>query len=306
MARGGSPAEASFAASRARLPACHPFDGEPKLLCGVCNTNVMTLGQAGEEWSVALSPDSGLPLWMQITQRLRGAMTAGLFGPGSVLPSETELNEVFGVSRATSRAALNELEREGLIVRRAGRGSIVLRQRVNQPAEEMGGFSEDMRRRGLRPSYRALQAGKSPATIEVAEALELRPETRVFRSHRLLLAEGEVMGLAISWIPPRVLRGVSPPTSEELTQGSLYEWMLRRCGTRLVRAREFIEAAGADAEMASLLDVPTGAPLLIARRQSFDESGKPAEYSVLHFRSDRYRFQLEVTRKAYEAPAVLR
>lgn len=253
-----------------------------------------------KEWSVALSLDSGLPLWVQITQRLRSAMTAGEFGPGSVLPSEAELNRVFGVSRATSRAALNELEREGLIVRRAGRGSIVLRQRVSQPAEEMGGFSEDMRRRGLRPSYRALEAGKFAAAIEVGEALELRPETRVFRSRRLLLAEGEVMGLAISWIPPRVLRGVSPPTLVELAQGSLYEWMFHNCGTRLVRAREFIEAAGAEAETASLLDVPAGAPLLIARRQSFDESGKPAEYSVLHFRSDRYRFQLEVTRAANE------
>jgi GntR family transcriptional regulator len=242
---------------------------------------------------------------VQITQRLRAATTVGVFGPGSVLPSETQLNQLFGVSRATSRAALNELEREGLIVRRAGKGSIVLRQKVNQPAEEMGGFSEDMIRRGLKPSYRTLEAGKTAVGIQVAEALEIRSETRAFRSRRLLLADGEPMGLAISWIPPRLLRGIAPPTCEELTHGSLYEWMFRHCGTRLVRAREFIEAAEAEAEMAALLEVRAGAPLLIARRQSFDESGKPAEYSVLHFRSDRYRFQLEVTRNADDVAGTL-
>jgi GntR family transcriptional regulator len=84
---------------------------------------------------------------------------------------------------------------------------------------------------------------------------------------------------------------------EDLTRGSLYEWMFRHCGTRLVRAREYIEAAAVEPEMAGLLAIAPGAPLLIARRQSFDESGKPAEYSVLHFRSDRYRFQIEVSRK---------
>jgi GntR family transcriptional regulator len=226
----------------------------------------------------------------------------GVFAPGSVLPSETELNGRFGVSRATSRAALNELEREGLIIRRPGKGSIVLRQRVDQPAEEMRGFSEDMIQRGLRPSYRTLEAGKVPVSVQVAEALEIRSETRVFRSRRVLLADCEPMGLAVSWIAPRLLRGITPPTVKDLTQGSLYEWMYHHCGARLIRAREYIEAAAAEPEMAGLLEVTAGAPILIARRQSFDESGKPAEYSVLHFRSDRYRFQLEVSRRIYQCP----
>ncbi len=53
--------------------------------------------------------------------------------------------------------------------------------------------------------------------------------------------------------------------------------------------------------MASALEVPPQAPLLIVRRQSFDASGRPAEYAVLHFRADRYRFQLEVSRDRVES-----
>jgi len=251
----------------------------------------------------ALPSESDLPLWAQISRRLRDAIFAGVFQPGSVLPSEAELNRLFGVSRSTSRSALDDLARQGLIVRRAGKGSIVLRQRVDQPVERMAGFSEDMRRRGLVPSYRALEAGRMPASDEVSEALEVRPGTPVFRSTRLLLADGEPMGLAISWIAPRLLRNITPPSLDELTQGSLYKWMRDQCGASLVRARQYIEAAAVDRDLAALLETAADAPLLTARRQSFDESDKPAEYSVLHFRSDRYRFQIELSRSDTEIRA---
>lgn len=252
-------------------------------------------------WSDPLPEASPVPLWFQIAERLRTAIRQGEFSPGDVLPSEAKLNALFGVSRATSRASLDDLEKEGLIVRRSGKGSIVLRARVDQPAEEMSGFAEDMRRRGLSPSYLTQEAGRFRAGTEVAEALEVKPNAMVFRSRRLLKADGAPMGIAISWLAPRLFREVKPPSAEELNKGSLYEWLQRRCNIQIRRAREYIEAAIAAPEMAETLDVPPGSALLIARRQSFDGSGQPAEYAVLHFRADRYRFQLEVQRDRLNA-----
>lgn len=247
-------------------------------------------------WNDPLPDHSPVPLWFQIAERLRGAIRNGEFAPGEVLPSEAQLNVAFGVSRATSRASLNDLEKDGLIVRRSGKGSIVLRARVDQPAEEMSGFAEDMRRRGLSPSYETQDAGRVRATSEVAEALEVKPNAMVFCSKRLLKADGAPMGIALSWLAPRLFREVKPPTADELSRGSLYEWLQRRCSIQIKRAREYIEAAIAGPEMAAALEVAPGSPLLIARRQSFDGSGQPAEYAILHFRADRYRFQIEVAR----------
>lgn len=248
------------------------------------------------DWTQPLDEDAPAPLWFQIAERLRRAVEAGTFAPGETLPSEAQLNRQFGVSRATSRAALNELESLGLIVRRSGKGSIVLRKRVDQPAEEMSGFSEDMRRRGLDPSYRVLEIGPEPITAEAAEALEVAPGTRVFRSHRLLLADGEPIGTALSWLPPRLFRTQAHPTAEELETGSLYAWLKAHCGVTVQRAREYIEATATGKALAETLDVSRGFPLLVARRQSFDAQDKPAEFVILSFRSDRYRFQLEVRR----------
>jgi GntR family transcriptional regulator len=244
-------------------------------------------------WNEPLSKSSPLPLWFQIAERLRGAVAEGLFPPGSVLPSEAQLNEVFGVSRATSRAALDKLEQEGLVSRRSGKGSTVLSPRVDQPANQMLGFSDDMRRRGLRPSYEALSVGRVRATPEVAEALDIEVNALVFRSRRLLKADDVPMGIAVSWLPPGVLRKGSPPTASELTEGSLYDWLGRNRGVRLTGAKEYIEAAVATADLARELQIPKGAPLLVFRRRSHAEDGSPVEFAVLYFRADRYRLQLE-------------
>ena len=249
-----------------------------------------------DDWKQPLDTKGATPMWFQIAERLRHAVETGVFGPGDTLPSEAELNRQFCVSRATSRSALNDLETRGYIVRRSGRGSIVLRKRVDQPAEEMSGFSEDMRRRGLRPSYRVLKVGREPAAASVAEALEVRRGAKVFLSHRVLLADGEPIGLALSWLAPRLFRGHAPPTAEELETGSLYGWLKSTCGVTVGRAHEYIEAASANSFQAGILDVNEGFPLLIARRLSFGTKDKPVEYVVLRFRSDRYRLELEMRR----------
>jgi len=243
-----------------------------------------------------LSP-GGMPLWFQIAERLRSAIVAGEFKPGDALPSEAELNAVFKVSRTTARASLDRLRQEGLISRQSGRGSILLEPRVVQPVNELASFSEDMRRRGLRASYATFSAAPAEVAAEVAEALALRPGDRAFCIRRLLLANDEPMGMSESWLAPSVLVGRAPPTPEELDAGSLYEWLARHCGVRIAAAQEFIEAANADAAMARRLNVPAGAALLVARRRSRAETGTAIEYAVMHYRADRYRFSIDLTRQ---------
>ena len=243
-----------------------------------------------------LSPGP-VPLWFQIAARLRSAITTGEFKPGEVLPSEAEINAAFKVSRTTARASLDRLKQEGLISRHSGRGSIVLKPRVDQPVNELASFSEDMRRRGFRASYATFGAAPAEVTTEVAAAFGLEPLSRAFCIRRLLLADDEPMGMSVSWLSPSVLADRTPPTPEELDSGSLYEWLARHCGARIATAREFIEAANADAAMARRLDVSPGSALLVARRRSRAANGDSVEYAVMHYRADRYRFSIDLTRQ---------
>lgn len=246
-----------------------------------------------EMWNKPLQESSPLPLWFQIAERLRQAISDGTFAAGDVLPSESQLNAAFGISRATSRAALDSLEQDGLIVRRSGKGSMVLSPRVEQPAAEMYGFSDDMRRRGLHPSYEALFAGRVRVSAEVGEALGLRVNTSVFHSRRVLKADDQTIGLAQSWIPLSVFKTNPQPTLAELSTTSLYAWLHERCGTKIVGAHESIEASIVSLDMAIELDVQPGSAVLVVRRRSDAADGSPVEYAVLNFRSDRYRLHLD-------------
>src|SRR5208337_1951312 len=248
-------------------------------------------------WNDASLTTGPTPLWRQIADRLRAAIEGGEFRPGDALPSESEINAAFSVSRATARASLDRLRQEGLISRHSGRGSFVLAPRIEQPVNELASFSEDMRRRGLRASYATFAAAEGQATAEVAEALGLDEGDLAFRIDRLCLADDVPIGMSQSWLAPWVVAGGRAPAPEDLDAGSLYAWLDEVCGVRIAGAKEFIEAAIADTTMGRRLEVAPGSPLLVARRRSHADDGRPVEYAVMHYRADRYRFIIDLARR---------
>ncbi|SEP95898.1 transcriptional regulator, GntR family [Faunimonas pinastri] len=240
--------------------------------------------------------DGPVPLWFQIAERLRRAIADGEFRVGDKLPSEADLNRVFGVSRTTARAALDQLEHEGLIARRSGKGSIVLPPRVDQPLNLLAGFGEDMRARGLNPNYRTRFVGHEAASSEVSAALEIDTGQPVVRINRLLCTDDQPVAFSTSWIAPNLTSDRRIPNVEELDRGSLYEWLKGVCGATIAGGYEFIEAANASSELAGPLEIQPGAAVLVARRVTRGLDGRPVEYAVLHYRPDRYRFRIELGR----------
>jgi GntR family transcriptional regulator len=235
-------------------------------------------------------------MWSQIADQLRAALERQEFAPGDKLPSEADLNQIFGVSRSTARAALDKLEAEGHITRRSGKGSIVLAPRVDQPLNRLSSFADDMRARGLTPSYLTRSVTTAEAPPEVAEALRIEPQTRLCLIDRLLLANDMVIGLSLSWLSPTVVDISAIPTIAELDAGSLYGWIEDRCGHRIVGGTEFIEAINADERIAGRLNIPARGAVLLARRIARGQYGQPIEYAILYYRPDRYRFRIELTR----------
>lgn len=247
-------------------------------------------------WDDGRLQDGPVPLWHQIAERLRAAIANGDFRPGDALPSEAELNARFGVSRTTARASLDRLKEDGLITRRSGRGSIVLAPRVEQPLNRLSSFGDDMRRRGLAPSYETVSIRRQATTREAARALGVEPRADAPRIRRLLKADGWPIGFSDSWIAPRVLGTDALPGRDRLDTGSLYAWLESEHGARIGGGHEIIDATGANARLAAALDVAEGAPLLVARRTCHDPSGRPIEHAVIHYRPDRYRFHVELVR----------
>jgi len=76
----------------------------------------------------ALDYASGRPLKLQIADDLRGQIRSGAYAPGDKLPSVREMADKYEVATETVRAALGELQREGLVQSQSTRGTYVLRR----------------------------------------------------------------------------------------------------------------------------------------------------------------------------------
>src|SRR3954469_18512501 len=115
-------------------------------------------------------------------------------GVGSAIPSERQLSTDLGVSRLTVRAALDDLVRDGYLVRRRGSGTYVREPKIAQELT-MTSFSEDMLRRGMRPGSRTLSLTVTTAGAYLGRCLHVSPSERIVVVKRLRLADGETMAI---------------------------------------------------------------------------------------------------------------
>jgi GntR family transcriptional regulator len=208
---------------------------------------------------------------------------------GAPLPSERELVERFGVARMTVRQAIDGLAAEGLLERVHGRGTFVARAKVDLQVR-LSSYTEEMHRRGMKPSSRVLLAEREPASAEVAGDLETEPGAPVLHVYRLRLADGEPMALEHVWLSadllPHLLDGKMP--------ASLYE-ELERHGLLPDWGEDCVDGGVADEDEAGLLRIEPGAPVLRIRRRAF-AGEQTVEVSSATYRADRYTLWFPVAR----------
>jgi len=235
--------------------------------------------------------NSVIPLYYQIREDLRRRIEAGEWKRGEAIPSEAELQEIYGVSRATVRQALSELVMEGLLIRKQGRGTFVAPPKIVEPLPRLVSFTEEMRMVGMEPSTRSVKVEiVTDPPKRVRETLRT-DEDRFLRIERVRCANGQPIVLLVSYLPSSL--GIDP---REDFSGSLYALLETKYNIRLGEAIQIIEAAIADEYTAVQLEIEEGEPILIIRRGTFTKDGRPVEYVEGFYPADRYRYTIRLER----------
>jgi GntR family transcriptional regulator len=238
--------------------------------------------------------DSNIPYYVQLINHLKAQIKNGIWKPGDQFPGEHELGREYGVSRTVIRQALAEMEQEGLILRRKGKGTYVAQPKIAESlAQKLTGFYQDMTERGLKPVTQVLHQRVTPANERTALYLEITPGTLVVDIMRLRFVNDAPIQVVTSYIP----YALCPKVAEvDLTNRSLYTFLENECGLLLSHGKRFIEAVAANESEAKLLQVKRGAPLIMLDSVSYLEDCKPVEYYHALHRGDRSRFEIELVR----------
>jgi GntR family transcriptional regulator len=213
-------------------------------------------------------------------------------GVGTAIPSERQLSAELGVSRLTLLAALDELAREGYLVRRRGSGTYVQHPKISQELT-ITSFSDDMRRRGMIPGSRTLSMTKILAGARLGRSLNVSPSEEIVVVKRLRLADGESMAIETLHIPEALVPGLTP---KSLT-GSFYDLLRDHYGVQIVEGIQAIEPTVTNEEESEVLGVPLHSPAFLFERTSRDDAGRTVEFVQSVYRGDRYRIVTELSRR---------
>jgi len=212
-------------------------------------------------------------------------------GIDEAIPSERQLTTDLGVSRLTVRAALDELVRDGYLVRRRGSGTFVSEPKIAQELT-MTSFTEDMQSRGMSPASRTLELKIVPAGAQLGRLLHVSPSEPVMVAKRLRLADHETMAIETLHVRESLVPDL---TAADLQEHSFYELLRKRYVTTIAGGVQTIEPTVTDEEESEALGIPLHSPAFLFERVTRSESGEIVEFVHSIYRGDRYRLVTDLS-----------
>lgn len=231
--------------------------------------------------------EPSVPQYIQIADSLLNQIESGELAPGSSLPPERKLSEMFEVNRLTLRRALSRLEAQGLIVRKHGKGNFIAEPKIERQTGRLVSFTNGMQRRGLAPGAKVIKLEKRQVDAAIAKQLEVPVLTQVYYVLRLRMIHQEPAMLEHFWAPVYCFPDLE---YQDLNNRSIYEIMKTEYGISMTTAHRSLEPVTATRFEAEILGIPTGAPLMLERRRGFDQNENCVEFSKDLYRGDRFRF----------------
>ena len=249
---------------------------------------------AFDKLQLALDNHSFTPYYQQIVDQIRALVEKDKLKQGQTFCSEGEIARHLAISKMPVRQAFQKLRAEGILVIAKGKRPVIGSGRVPWNFQQLRGFSEEMRRRGLHPSAKLLRMEVGSPELDVAQALKLTPGERVYCARRLRYVNGEPVAVVTSFLPARLFAGIE---KQDLEKQSLYHVFEHVYNRKLQWAEELIGAVNAGEEEARELEAQVRSPLLIIKETTYDEQNVPIEYSVSLLRGDRYTASVISVRK---------
>jgi len=213
------------------------------------------------------------PIWQQIYDRLAAACRERALVPGSRLPGEYRLAEIFGVNRITMRNALGRLQEEGLLQARKGAGIFVRAPAQRYVIKDNMRFSMSLDASGT-VTTRTVSLHRRKASAWAREAYGLAAGAETVELHRVRLLDGNPIYYAVKEFSPQIFPRLEVDYAEH---GSVTRVYRDHGVTSFRRAETRVSGGFADAMQSEGLTLTPMTPVILVESHNTDEDGRTIE-----------------------------
>ena len=228
------------------------------------------------------------PLYIQIKNHIKGQLENKIYDVGDILPTESDYQKQFGVSRITVRNAINELVTEGYLTRTRGKGTTVSFKKLNEIICRGSNFTEEMKQFGLKAFTWAVSVSIIKSDSLISEKLGIPKGEHALKVERLRGTEE----YPIVYFETYFSMEKNMPIDKDMYKGSINDTIRRYCGinwrTDLYRMSDHFEAIQADTDLAKKLDVELNTPVLKRSSQTCDKNDHVFDFTVCYYRGDKF------------------
>ena len=226
------------------------------------------------------------PIYLQLREVVRNKIEGGEYPPGTAIPSENELSEMYGVNRLTVRNAVDALVSGGLLKRIQGKGVYVVGDRMERDLDSLSGFRQTIHERNAEPGTKILAKVRRKAGKKYAHIFGIDEDDEIFYIRRLNSANGEPISVEHTYVP-----ATKVPKLDGIDLGvfSLYE-VYGFYGISPVRAYQTLDLASLEARDARMLGVDPGQTVLLFTCYTYDKTDSVIEYTCGYTRGDKCSF----------------
>jgi len=234
----------------------------------------------------------GAPLYRRVYDELKAEIANGTWKPGELLPTEAEISEKFGVSPGTVKQAMLGLAREGIVFRRAGKGTFVSRLDGSRSFARFLQFRHGSSGERLQPKIEVVGIRlRTDVPKGIRHELGLRSGEKVLQIRRRLVQGDVPICIYDSFLPHNMVPGLE---KERLDVDRLYHAIEKKFDLRVVSVTEKLRAGAVSEADAALLDIPPRSPVIEIERVAYTHNNTVLEWRHTTGRSDHFVYTIQL------------
>jgi len=226
-----------------------------------------------------------IPQYRKLYELLRKHIEKGVYLEGDLLPSENELSAVYEMTRPTVRHALENLVKDGLILKKQGKGSIVRKPPQNIGILSIAGTASAIGVRYLKTDILQKPVVKTWPEHFPFELSELEEESGCIYMERLRYVEEEPVFYDINHLPNMYLPRF---TQRSFDNKSLFEVLRKNYQVEILGGEQKLKAVKPTVQIRQLLKLRPGQPVLYMERKLTTNKEHFNIYSTIYFNSEKH------------------